>query len=91
MQRISAVVVLCAFAASPAWAINGNTLALNSGATSGSAALLNSNGFAGTYISLAEAGPVTVTINAQGLSAGGTDPRMSLIVGDPDESNCLSV
>lgn len=82
MQRLSVIVVLCAFGASPAWAINGNTLALNSGGTSGGAALLTNNGYAGTYITLADAGPVTVTINAQGVAAGGTDPRMSLIIGD---------
>jgi GH35 family endo-1,4-beta-xylanase len=82
MQRLLITAAFCALLPTPAWAISGNALALNTGTTSGSAALLNSNGYAGTYIKLDEAGPVTITVNAQGQGADGVDPRMSLVIGD---------
>jgi GH35 family endo-1,4-beta-xylanase len=74
--------VLGAMLATPAWAINGNLLALNSGSTSGSSAQLDDNGFAGTYITMAAAGAVTVSVNAEGTPFGGVDPHMNVIVND---------
>ncbi len=82
MSRIVFSAVLCALLATPAWAISGNLLALNSGVDVGGAAVLNDNGYTGTYVTLAAPGSVTVTVNASGVSAGGVDPRMSIVIND---------
>ena len=82
MHRFVLTAVLCALLADRAWAINGNALVLNSGSNIGSAARLNDNGYAGTYITLAEQGLVTLRINAQGQSFSGVAPRLNLVVDD---------
>jgi GH35 family endo-1,4-beta-xylanase len=66
----------------PGWAVNGNSLALNSGSDSGSAALLANNGYAGTYITLAAPGDVTVTVNASGTSTASINPHMNIVIND---------
>lgn len=66
----------------PTYAINGNTLVLNSGGTSGSNAVLDDNGFVGSYINLASPGNVTVTVNASGTAFGGVNPHMNFWLGD---------
>ena len=66
----------------PCWAVNGNSLALNSGTDSGSSALLANNGYAGTYITLASPGDVTVTVNASGVAANSIDPHMNIVIDD---------
>jgi GH35 family endo-1,4-beta-xylanase len=62
--------------------MDGNALPLNSGGTSGSAAQLNNNGYAGAYITLASPGDVTVTVNAAGTPFGGVDPHMNIVIAD---------
>jgi GH35 family endo-1,4-beta-xylanase len=67
--------------------LNGNSLALRStGDSSGNAWILDRNGYAGTYITLPQAGPVTITISADG--SGG--PSMGLGVGDSFQSFSVS-
>src|SRR5688572_24173356 len=59
--------------------LNGNSLALRSdGQSSGGAYVLDRNGFAGTYITLAAPGSVQIDVAAEG--AGGA--TMGLVVGD---------
>ncbi len=82
MLRMASIVVLCACIAPRAWAINGNALSLNSGTSAGSAAQLNDNGYAGTYITLASPGNVTVTVDAAGTASGGVDPHMNIVIAD---------
>jgi GH35 family endo-1,4-beta-xylanase len=62
--------------------VNGNTLVVNSGGTSGTNALLNDNGFVGSYISLPAPGDVTVTVSASGTGFGGVNPHMNFAIGD---------
>ena len=69
--------------APPTWAINGNSLVLRSnGFGSGNSWTLQDNGYVGTYIDLATAGDVTISINASGTQIGGIDPRMNITVAD---------
>jgi GH35 family endo-1,4-beta-xylanase len=82
MLRIVATILLCALVGPAAWAVNGSSLQLNSGSTSGGNAQLNDNGYAGTYITLTEPGDVTVTVNATGTASGGVDPRMNFVIAD---------
>jgi GH35 family endo-1,4-beta-xylanase len=82
MNRVAATIVLCAILAAPAWAISGNALALNSGSVNSTSAQLDSNGYAGTYITLAAPGAVTLTVNAQGQSFNGIAPHLNLVVDD---------
>lgn len=82
MMRVVALIFVCVIVATPAWAINGNVLQLNSGGTAGTSAQLNGDGYAGSYITLAEPGDVTITVNATGTSAGGLDPRMNFVIAD---------
>lgn len=82
MLRIASIAVLCVCVAPPAWALNGNALSLNSGATAGTAAQLDDNGYAGTYITLAAQGDVKVTVNATGSPSGGIDPHMNIVIAD---------
>jgi GH35 family endo-1,4-beta-xylanase len=82
MNRFAPAAVLCALLATPAWAVTGSALALNSGTDAGNTASLVNNGYAGTYITLGAPGSVTVTVNAQGISSGGVNPHMNLVVND---------
>jgi GH35 family endo-1,4-beta-xylanase len=86
MLRSWLAILVCAVAARGAQAINGSALQLNSGGTSGVAAVLNNNGYAGSYITLAEPGDVTITVSAAGTAAGGLDPRMNFTIADAKAS-----
>jgi GH35 family endo-1,4-beta-xylanase len=44
--------------------------------------LLSDNGYVGTYVTLASAGNVTVSVNASGQAFGGVAPRMNIAVAD---------
>lgn len=73
-------------AAPHAFALNGNEIVLRStGAASGSDWTLSSNGYVGTYVTLAQPGAVTFTINASGVADGGA-PNMNLVIGDSRSS-----
>jgi GH35 family endo-1,4-beta-xylanase len=77
------VIIVVVLGHSPlAWAISGSSLVLNSGGISRGNALLNSNGFVGSYITLVAPGDVTVTVNASGTAFGDVNPRMNLALGD---------
>lgn len=75
--------IALALLSAPAWAIDGSALALRSNGSSpgGGAWTLDDNGYVGTYVNLATAGPVTITVNARGQSAS-TAERMDVVVGD---------
>jgi GH35 family endo-1,4-beta-xylanase len=63
--------------------VNGNSLALKSdGTTSGNSWVLSSNGYAGTYITLAAPGAVTIDVSATGASS----PAMDIVVDDSKSS-----
>ncbi|MBX3426988.1 MAG: endo-1,4-beta-xylanase [Pirellulales bacterium] len=63
--------------------VNGNTLAMRSnGASSGLSWNLDQNGFVGTYVTLAEPGDVTISVQASGQAGGGPAPKMNVVVGD---------
>jgi GH35 family endo-1,4-beta-xylanase len=79
---IVVLLIVAAGGADRVWAINGNSLVLNTGGTSGSNAVLNDNGYVGSYITLAAAGDVTVTVNAGGTAFGGINPNMNFVLGD---------
>jgi endo-1,4-beta-xylanase len=83
-QVASAVALaLCALLPAHCLAVNGNALALrSSGSAQGSNWVLSNNGYVGTYVTLASAGNVTVSVNASGLASGGVAPRMNIAVTD---------
>lgn len=59
--------------------INGNQLALRStGQSAGSSWILDRNGYVGTYVTLPQAGNVTVSVAAEGAA----NPSMSLVLAD---------
>lgn len=43
---------------------------------------LTNNGYVGTYITLAQPGPITLTVNASGASNDATSPKMNIVVAD---------
>jgi endo-1,4-beta-xylanase len=74
---------MCGAAPRLTHAINGNALALrSSGSAQGSSWVLQNNGYVGSYVTLAQAGNVTVSVNASGTTASGVAPRMNLAVAD---------
>jgi GH35 family endo-1,4-beta-xylanase len=61
---------------------NGSSLSLRSGGTtSGSDVTLSDNGYVGTYITLSNPGPVTLTVDASGTADAGA-PHMNIVVAD---------
>jgi GH35 family endo-1,4-beta-xylanase len=75
--------VLVAALASRAGAISGSSLAYrSSGANSSGDWTLSQNGYIGTYVTLAQQGNVTVSVEASGLIGGGVAPHMNLVLGD---------
>lgn len=71
----------------PALAINGNTVAIrSSGSSTGSAWRLNDNGYLGTYVTLASAGDVTVSVQAGGAAFDSINPQMNLVMADEKAS-----
>jgi GH35 family endo-1,4-beta-xylanase len=43
---------------------------------------INRDGYVGTYINLAAPGTVTIGVNASGMSSGGIDPHMNIVIAD---------
>jgi GH35 family endo-1,4-beta-xylanase len=63
--------------------INGSALALRSSGVGGGANwTLNDNGYVGTYVTLAAAGQVTISVHAAGQAAATVAPRMNVTVAD---------
>jgi GH35 family endo-1,4-beta-xylanase len=63
--------------------INASSLALrSSGVTNGGDVTLSTNGYLGTYVTLAAPGSVSFNLNASGVADAGVAPRLSLIVAD---------
>jgi GH35 family endo-1,4-beta-xylanase len=76
------LVILLAHRTSAA-TLDGNALAYRStGSSSGSAWILDRDGYLGTYVTLAAPGSVTIDVNASGTASGGVAPHMSLVVAD---------
>jgi GH35 family endo-1,4-beta-xylanase len=68
---------------SRALAISGASMAYrSSGSSSSGDWTLNENGYVGTYVTLPAAGNVTFSVNASGVSDGGSSPRMNIVVDD---------
>jgi endo-1,4-beta-xylanase len=67
--------------------VNGNGMILkSSGAASGSAWTLSTNGYVGTYITLSQPGSVNITVNASGQSSSSLAPQMTLSIADYNRS-----
>ncbi|HEY4231976.1 MAG TPA: endo-1,4-beta-xylanase, partial [Lacipirellulaceae bacterium] len=58
------------------------TLSLNSGSVSGTNDVLNSNGYAGTYINVPSTGPVTITVTATGVAGSGPASHLNIVLAD---------
>jgi GH35 family endo-1,4-beta-xylanase len=56
------------------------------GSDSGNNATLTQNGYLGTYVNLAQPGPVTFTVNASGVASNGIDPDMTISIADYSHS-----
>jgi GH35 family endo-1,4-beta-xylanase len=89
MQRCAIVMLLSPLASTllisgPCWAvISGSSLALKSGALSGTSELLSNDGYAGTYINVTSPGDLTVTVNASGtVAAPGDMVHMNMVLAD---------
>lgn len=54
----------------------------SSGSASGGNVTLTSDGYLGTYITLAAPGDVTIAVNASGTAASGISPRMDIAIDD---------
>jgi len=65
-----------------------STSATNYGNDSGNDAILNTDGYVGTYINMAQAGTVTLTVNATGTTNDSKLPELGVAVNDTlDEYN----
>jgi GH35 family endo-1,4-beta-xylanase len=84
LLRLTTCLGILALLASPAVAITASSLAYRSSGTNPSAGdwLLTQNGYLGTYITLADAGQVTIEVEASGLAGGGVDPHLNIVVAD---------
>jgi GH35 family endo-1,4-beta-xylanase len=83
VKRFASSALLCLILVPPAWALNGDALALRSDGTDlGASWRLDNNSYVGTYVNLLNPGPVTVSVNANGTSAGGVDPHMNISIDD---------
>ena len=81
MRLLSAWLVLVL--SSPTFAVSGASMAYRSSGSSNSGDwTLNENGYVGTYVTLPTAGNVTISVNASGLSDGGSSPRMNMVIDD---------
>jgi GH35 family endo-1,4-beta-xylanase len=80
----AAALAACASTNAQTITTTGSTLALrSSGAlTGGTSWILGSNGFVGTYITLANAGTVTLAVSASGQTDAGVAPAMNIVVDD---------
>ena len=66
-----------------AQSISGAAAALRTGGTTaGASYTLTENGYVGTYLTLAAPATVNFAVSAHGAAAGGTAPRMNLVVND---------
>jgi GH35 family endo-1,4-beta-xylanase len=67
--------------------VNGSNLVLqSSGAANGANWTLSSNGYVGTYVTLAQPGTVGFTVNASGTASSGVAPQMTLSIADYNQS-----
>lgn len=85
MDAFRITVILLTLSAGPASAIslNGNSLVYRStGNASGSAWVLDRNGYVGTYVTLTNPGTVTIDVNATGTAGGGSVPHMNVVIAD---------
>jgi GH35 family endo-1,4-beta-xylanase len=72
-----------ALTARPAHGVTASALpVVTNGQTIRGSRTLVDNGYLGTYLQVAEAGPVTITVQASGAASGGVAPRMNIVVAD---------
>src|SRR5436190_19703150 len=80
---LSAAFLLACAAGAQAQSLTGSSLAMRSnGFGSGSNWTLNSNGYVGTYITLASLGTVSFAVQALGNASSGPAPHMNIVVND---------
>src|SRR6188768_2007958 len=72
----------CAPAMHAQTTITGSSLSHRSTGSGSGNWTLSDNGYVGTYFTLANAGQVTLTVNASGATTDGVLPRMNLAVAD---------
>jgi GH35 family endo-1,4-beta-xylanase len=82
MRRYLLAALLAFCGDSLAWGVDGSALQLNSGINSGTNAQLDSNGYAGSYVTLTSQGNLTVTVDATGTPFDGIAPRMNVVLAD---------
>ena len=89
-RPLCAVAVLIAVLASASLAdttISGNTFALRStGSATGSNWILDRDGYLGTYITMPDAGDVTINVQAEGTPDSGINPQMNIVIADSNAS-----
>ncbi len=56
------------------------------GQDSGNNAIMTAEGYVGTYVTLAQSGQVSFTVNATGTASGGIDPDMTISIADYSHS-----
>lgn len=80
---VSALLICLAFAATAAaQTITGGALSHRSSGSGPNNWTLTENGYVGTYITLAQPGPVTITANASGATNDATAPKMNIVIAD---------
>lgn len=79
--------LLLACSAAAAQTVNGSSLTLqSSGAASGNAWTLSSDGYVGTYITLSQPAAVTLTASAGGTASDGVAPDLTFAIGNDQQS-----
>ncbi|MGD9634661.1 MAG: endo-1,4-beta-xylanase [Pirellulales bacterium] len=82
------VILFVVIAPAAAATLNGSQFALRStGQSAGNSWVLDRNGYVGTYITLAQPGNVTVTVNADGSSS----PNMNVVLADAKASFSVAI
>jgi GH35 family endo-1,4-beta-xylanase len=82
-RRLVIAGLLCLSAARSAQGqISGSSLSHRSSGSGSGNWTLSENGYVGTYVTLAEPGPVTFDVSASGATSDATLPRMNLVVAD---------
>src|SRR3954452_12151684 len=79
--RMMCLVLLWAPVCAAQTTLNGSSLVYHStGSSSGTAWTLGSDGYLGTYITVASPGNVTIGVNATGTPAGGVKQLLSVVI-----------
>jgi endo-1,4-beta-xylanase len=81
------VLILVTAGTGRADSLNGSALAFrSSGTASGTDVTLSSDGYVGTYVTMAAPGTVTLTVQASGVAGTSAAPNMDISVNDTDQA-----